>query len=120
MTSVTQELTSYHGGCHCGAVTFTVRIPSLSDHNVNRCNCSICSHNGYLLVYPKRTDVDFHTGYDTMISYCFGDKMRPHKFCPTCGSSVMIEPDGRDIVCLNVSKGINSSFQFANLNIRLV
>jgi hypothetical protein len=103
MSSPDLDLTSYPGNCHCGTVTFTVRTPSLSDNKIDSCDCSICSRNGYLHIYPKRTDVDFHTGYDHMVSYFFGDKQGAHKFCPTCGSSVLVDFKGEDVLALNVS-----------------
>jgi hypothetical protein len=31
-----------------------------------------------------------------MTAYSFGDKGGAHKFCPTCGSSVMIEFNGNE------------------------
>ncbi|SLM39920.1 Mss4-like [Lasallia pustulata] len=85
------EKVSYEAKCHCGAVTYTVKIPSLAHHPVTLCNCSICSTNGYLLVYPDRKDIDFHSGYDQLKSYSFGRQTADHKFCPTCGSSLLIE-----------------------------
>jgi len=85
------ELTSYPANCHCGAVRYTVKIRALADHDIVNCNCSICTRNGYLLVYPKRENVIFHTGFEQLHSYNFGSKKRPHKFCPTCGSSILID-----------------------------
>lgn len=64
--------TWYEANCHCGAVKFKVRIPSLANVEVNCCDCFICSRNGYLLVYPSKEDVVFHTGYDHLKSYGFG------------------------------------------------
>ncbi|KZP24973.1 hypothetical protein FIBSPDRAFT_734698, partial [Athelia psychrophila] len=92
----------YPANCHCGAFTYTVRIPSLSNHEVLRCTCSICVVNGYLMVYPKRPDVIFHTGHESLKSYTFGTKKGLHKFCPTCGSSVLIDFQGSDQLCINV------------------
>ena len=114
MSSPAQDLTSYHGSCHCGTVTFTVRNLSLLHHPLSRCNCSICSRNGYLFIYPKKVDVDFHTGYDSMIPYSFGNNTGTHKFCSTCGSSIMMEFKVGDELCINVSDAINARFQFAN------
>jgi len=102
MSAATPELVSYHANCHCGAVTYTVRIPSLTQHEVSSCNCSICTRNGYLVVYPERKDVVFHTGYDHLISYFFGSKIGAHKFCPTCGSSVLCDLAGYDFLAINV------------------
>jgi hypothetical protein len=108
-TAMGSELTSYPGNCHCGAVRYTVRIPSLlADHKVTSCNCSICVRNGYLFVYPEREHLTFHAGYDHLHSYRFGAKKKPHKFCPTCGSSVLGEASDR--LGLNVSVKINQIY----------
>ena len=32
----------YHGSCHCGAVTYTVKHKVLEEGEVNSCNCSSC------------------------------------------------------------------------------
>ena len=85
------EKVSYDAKCHCGAVTYTVKIPSLEKLEVTLCNCSICTSHGYLLVYPDAEDVVFHSGYDQLKSYSFGRQMVDHRFCPTCGSSVLVK-----------------------------
>jgi|SRR6266436_1940022 len=110
MSLPTQELTSYRASCHCGAVSFTIRTHSLADHTVNRCDCSICSRNGYLFIQSTRANVDFHTGFDSMVSYCFGNKGGAHKFCPTCGSSAVMEVNGSEgpQIYVNVSGANNS------------
>ena len=93
--SVASKLTPYNANCHCGAVTYTVHIPSLTEHKVGACNCSICHINGYLFVYPERQEIIFHSGYDHLRTYHFGTKRFSHKFCPTCGSSPLIDLNGR-------------------------
>jgi hypothetical protein len=107
VSTTASELTPYPANCHCGAVKFTVRVPSLINHEVNNCNCSICDRNGYLLLYPEREEVTFHSGFDTLSSYLFATKQKPHKFCPICGSSVFIDFQGsfkgHDWLGINVS-----------------
>jgi len=93
--SAASKLTPYNANCHCGAVTYTVHIPSLTEHRVKACTCSICHANGYLFVYPERQEVTFHSGHDHLRKYQFGTKMVSHKFCPTCGSSLLIDLNGR-------------------------
>lgn len=108
--SLSEQLTTYKGNCHCGAIKYTMQIvPPLSSQEVVSCNCSICTKNGYMMVYPKRDNVVFHSGYDDLVSYAFGDAYN-HKFCPTCGSSVMAEPSDGDICAINVSddRALNS------------
>jgi hypothetical protein len=106
------ELSTYHGSCHCGAVQFTVSLPTLSTIQVNECNCSVCEINGYLNVYPFRRDFTLGTGEGKLSVYRFGPKNKQHKFCESCGTSLMIdfaeEPknssrDISDYMAINVS-----------------
>lgn len=103
------NLTPYNANCHCGDVTYTVYTQSLAAHEVNSCNCSICTRDGFLAVFPERQEVVFHTGYDQLLTYAFGNKLITHKFCATCGSSVMSDFNGKislggvDQLAMNVS-----------------
>ena len=76
----------------------------LETQQVMNCNCSICCKNGYLNVYPQRADVVFRRGEELMRGYAFGEKRCVHKFCPTCGSSLFVDPhmDDREAVVVNV------------------
>lgn len=103
VSTTASELIPYPANCHCGAVKFTVRVPSLTNHKVNSCNCSICDRNGYLLLYPEREKVTFYSGHDNLSSYLFGTKRKPHKFCPNCGSSVFIDFQDKPWLGINVS-----------------
>ncbi len=42
----------YHGNCHCGAVTYTVKTKPLDDIEVMSCNCSLCSRVRSCLSFP--------------------------------------------------------------------
>jgi hypothetical protein len=106
MTS--NETQVYKANCHCGQVKMSVILPNLLTTRVNRCNCSICTRNGYLLVYPKREHVSFLCGEDKLSAYRFGNRRKPHMFCPTCGTSMFIDfresdrEDERDEIGFNV------------------
>lgn len=42
---------TYEAGCHCGYIKFSVTLsPPLPEYKVLDCNCSACTHLGYLLV----------------------------------------------------------------------
>lgn len=87
---------TYNASCHCGNIRYTVTLTdALSPEGVgkiNRCNCTICTKNGYLLVYPKRTDVVFLDGSEARLKeYFMGPKVKPHRFCPECSSSILID-----------------------------
>jgi hypothetical protein len=49
---ISGTMTTYNGNCHCGAVRYTLEVPRPLESlpsQVVRCNCSICSKNGYLM-----------------------------------------------------------------------
>ncbi|KAJ7094382.1 Mss4-like protein [Mycena epipterygia] len=83
---VPEGTTVYNGNCHCGAVGYTLLSPekiiAASD-----CNCSICSRDGALWVYPDTTRVTFK-GLDSLVEYKFGPKLKCHGFCKTCGVAI--------------------------------
>ncbi|KAJ6527813.1 Mss4-like protein [Mycena capillaripes] len=88
--SDTPQPVEYRGNCHCGAFRFTFRTPPLEQAFI--CNCSICSRNGYMWAFPaSEQDLTVVKGDEnsTLRSYHFGKDMLAHKFCPTCGTSVM-------------------------------
>lgn len=71
------------------------------------CNCSICSKNGYLLIYVFRADMKDISGWESLQGYRFASKTREHKFCKVCGTSIGIDFMGGhrkgDILAVNVS-----------------
>ena len=82
---------TYPASCHCGKSRFTITIPSLDTITVTSCNCSICEINGYLNVQPLRKNVSFQSPYEELGSYTFASQTLVHKFCRTCGTSLMID-----------------------------
>jgi len=80
-------LVEYRGNCHCGAFQFTFKAAELKP---STCDCSICSKKGYLWAKPADGSFSVVKGDEnTLVSYEFGNKILAHKFCPTCGTSVM-------------------------------
>jgi hypothetical protein len=79
----------YHGGCHCGAVTFEVD-GELTD--VSECNCSICAKKAYLhwIVPPHSFRV--LTGQEELRTYTFNTGVARHFFCPRCGVAPFYVP----------------------------
>ncbi|KAL4918724.1 Mss4-like protein [Aspergillus aurantiobrunneus] len=94
---------AYQGSCHCGNAKFTFSLPvPLEDTEVVNCNCSICSKNGYLMVYPKLSQVTFHHSDDAVTAYRWASKQFPHYFCATCGTSLYaVGPKGSDMMAVN-------------------
>src|SRR4051812_11386071 len=77
------ETKTYQGGCHCGAVRYTVALdlgaPVLS------CNCSICSRNGWLLQFVPNDSFTLEKGEEQLTDYQFNKKVIHHLFCKVCG-----------------------------------
>lgn len=114
----------YQGNCHCGAVVYKVNlIPPFPEHLVIRCNCSKCSKNGNMNVYPERKHVEWIRGSDTLKGYKFGSKENTYMFCGTCGNNVMIVIDPElarkhgqpEVLAMNVSQTLACKFRKANL-----
>ncbi|KAH8733020.1 glutathione-dependent formaldehyde-activating enzyme [Phaeosphaeriaceae sp. PMI808] len=102
---------TYSASCHCGTFAYKVTAsPPLDDPNteVMECNCSICSRNGYMFIYPPNANVNFTKGnISELQSYTFGPKPKvAHYFCGTCGASCMarsIDPNFfAGMTCVNV------------------
>lgn len=89
-----QSTETWNGSCHCGNVKFTLNLRgSLYEDNTTTCNCTICTRNGYLMIYPQHTDITWHSGKDTLKSYKFFSNRIGHRFCPECGTSVCAYSD---------------------------
>lgn len=66
-----------------------------------------------MLVYPAPREVVFQSGYDTLKDYRFGKKQFDHKFCPDCGSSILIDFHNPERWAVNVC---NSQFAHVLVN----
>ncbi|OAL34732.1 hypothetical protein AYO20_05927 [Fonsecaea nubica] len=62
--------------------------PPVEDGPVTSCNCSICTINGYLMVYPLESNITWLSGFDDLTTYTFGPEKIAHSFCSTCGTSI--------------------------------
>lgn len=92
---------SYHGGCHCGAVRYTVRL-ALS--TLIECNCSLCKKRGWLLAFAPADDFTLERGADALTEYRFNKKHIQHLFCRVCGVQSFGRgegPDGKSTVAVN-------------------
>ena len=94
--------TRHEGGCHCGAVRFSVTTDLTQ---VIACNCSHCSKKGFLLTFVSPDQFDLHQGADRVTEYRFNTHKIRHLFCATCGVQSYGEgvgPDGREMRAINV------------------
>jgi len=71
----------YHGGCHCGAVSFEVEGEL---REVEQCNCSICARKAYLHWIVPPESFRLLTGKEVLTTYSFNTGAARHYFCPRC------------------------------------
>ncbi|KAI1090966.1 hypothetical protein F5B19DRAFT_296257 [Rostrohypoxylon terebratum] len=80
----------YTGGCHCGAITLALKskpIDSTYEADLLECDCSICTRNAYLWIYPSKSHV-FIAGSSHFGYYSFSRGVWKKSFCRTCGVPV--------------------------------
>ena len=103
------------GGCHCGVVRFTVKLPR--DLRGTRCNCSICAMKGSITLGAPAGDFEITRGADALSTYRFNTMAAEHHFCSRCGIHVYhrrrLDPSqvGVNAACLD---GV-SPFDFAEV-----
>ena len=92
-------LTTYEGGCHCGAVRFEVDVPPQPE--IEDCNCSICRKTGFLHLIVPRSRFRLLQGEAMLQTYRFNTGIAQHYFCKTCGIKPFYiprsNPDGVDV-----------------------
>lgn len=76
-------LRTYHGSCHCGAVTFETDLDLTQ--NSFRCNCSICRRNRFWPAIAKPDQFRLLTGEPELTQYTFNTRKNLHYFCRHCG-----------------------------------
>lgn len=80
---VTAELQETGCACHCGGVRFTARLPR--DLTGIRCNCSICSMKGAVMIGVPADHLTVTQGEDLLSCYQFHSMTAKHWFCSRCG-----------------------------------
>ncbi len=96
------DVTTYTGGCHCGAVRYRA---SVQLERAVTCNCSICSKTGTMLAFAPLDEFVLERGGDALADYQFGKRNVHHFFCRTCGIRSFSRgrpPGGGEMVAVNV------------------
>jgi hypothetical protein len=97
-----QEMKTYTGGCHCGAVKFEVKADFMK---AMVCNCSHCHMKGFLLAFVPAEDFTLLQGEENLTEYRFNKKKIAHLFCKTCGVQAFgrgEKKDGTPTVMVNL------------------
>ena len=77
------------GGCHCGAVSFRVKVRK---YEAIACNCSICQKKGILHLIVPPEDFELLQGEENLTTYTFNTGIAKHYFCKTCGIHPFYRP----------------------------
>jgi hypothetical protein len=77
------SVTTHKGGCHCGAVRYTVEIDPAAE--AISCNCSICGKTGSYLQFVPPEQFTLEQGEGNLSDYQFNKNVVHHLFCKTCG-----------------------------------
>ena len=86
------------GGCHCGAVRFTLRGPASS---VQHCHCSMCrTISGSLFetgAVIEKAQLSIDRGADSLTTYRSSPSFR-RQFCRTCGCHLFAYEDSEPVL----------------------
>lgn len=76
-------MNTYTGGCHCGAIRFSV--DTVLEETLT-CNCSHCAKKGFILHFVDQERFTLTQGEDKLTSYRFNKHVIDHLFCKICGT----------------------------------
>jgi len=96
------EARTYQGGCHCGAVRYSVTTDLAQ---VIECNCSHCAKKGFLLTFVPTDQFELTSGEEQLSEYLFNTGKIRHRFCKVCGVQSFAEgamPDGQPMRAVNL------------------
>ncbi len=95
---------TYHGSCHCQAVTYKARM-DLTQPSF-KCNCSVCAKSRNWLMFIPADNLTVLTGEAALKDYQFNKKVIHHHFCGICGISPFgrgQQPDGSKMAAIKLN-----------------
>ncbi|MBT5187509.1 MAG: GFA family protein [Kordiimonadaceae bacterium] len=100
-------MADHKGSCHCGAVSFNVKAPTII--KANECNCSICKATGFIHLIVEKEDFTLLSGETDITTYSFNTHTAKHTFCKHCGIKSFYTPRSHpngysiNVNCLDLS-----------------
>ncbi|GFO43107.1 centromere protein v [Plakobranchus ocellatus] len=92
-----QANVEHKGGCHCGAVRFSVMAPAHLE--VVHCNCSLCvKKQNHHFIVPKQ-NFTLLQGESILTTYTFNTGKAKHMFCSRCGVQSFYTPRSNQDGC---------------------
>jgi hypothetical protein len=88
---MSELLTTYTGGCHCGTIRFQVSLMP-EEHVASDCNCSICLKKGFLHLIVPPDRFTLLSGEAALATYTFNTETAQHLFCRVCGIHAFYRP----------------------------
>jgi hypothetical protein len=73
---------TYHGSCHCGAVTFRIEGEITASYT---CDCSLCRKKNALMAKIPQDWLTITSGEDKLSLYQWNTRVAKHYFCSACG-----------------------------------
>jgi hypothetical protein len=83
------DLKTFTGGCHCGAVRYRVLVEKLEAID---CNCSICQKKGFIHLIVPADRFTLLQGQEELSTYTFNTGTAKHLFCRNCGIHSFYRP----------------------------
>lgn len=99
----------FHGGCHCGAVRYSVDLDPAQ--GTLRCNCSLCRKSRAWFTFVAADAFRLEKGSESLSDYRWTPEGKPrpnltYHFCSHCGVRTHTEgtaPDGKATVAIQVA-----------------
>lgn len=84
---------TFHGSCHCGFITYDVKLELPENPVASRCNCRVCLKSGYtgIRTSPENFILKTPSNKADLPDYQWRSKEIHRYYCKTCGVHVFGE-----------------------------